>query len=604
MTASLAHRGPDTSGKYVSKRVGLGHRRLSIQDLSSAGHQPMALDRSGIAISYNGEIYNFRGLRSSLVSQGHRFLSNSDTEVILHAYEEWGLEGLKRLEGIFGFALWDEPRQRLVIMRDRLGVKPVYYGESENGFAFGSEIKSVLAAGGVNKSLDDQALREYLWYGNSYESRTFYQGVRSLQPGHWLIFEGQARHLEAWWHIEQWTEREPSTLIFEDAVTKVRIAIDNAVARQLVSDVPVGIFLSGGMDSSAIAASARQATQKQLLSYAAGFDFESGVNELSKAKKVADHLGLDHHELMIGGGNLPSVLSHLANIHDEPFADAANIPLYLMCRELAGRVKVVMQGDGGDEVFGGYRRYSILQNAGLWKMVPSLLISSARRMGSFGRRFVRMAECVGISDPAMRMALLLTTELPSSVPECLFIEERRNELESRTDPFLAYRNAARRFATYDPVQQMLLTDLTVQLPSQFLTKVDRATMATGVEARVPLLDEGVMEISVGMPSHWKANGFRKKVLLRKALRGRLPNSILDSPKTGFGVPYSYWLQSSLHEYSRERLLDPAFLSRYHLDSAAVELYLSQHKEGLRDRGFILWKLLNLQLWFEASRGVR
>lgn len=596
MTATLAPRGPDGSGTFVAGRVALGHRRLSILDLSAAGAQPMRLERAGITIAYNGEVYNFSDLRAELTALGHHFVGHSDTEVILHAYEAWGLEGLKRLEGLFGFALWDEPRQRLVLMRDRLGIKPLFYGESAQGLAFGSEIKAVLAAGGVDQSLDDQALREYLWYGNPYGDRTFYQGVRSLAPGHWLILDGGKRRLEPWWRIEQWLERAPAADRFEDAVDKVRSALDAAVARQLVADVPIGIFLSGGVDSSAIAASAARARETPLLSYAAGFDFDRGVNELPKAALVARHLGLDHRELNIAGGDLPEVLVHLAAVHDEPFADAANVPLYLMCKALDGQVKVVLQGDGGDEMFGGYRRYAVLRNAWMWQLVPGLASGAARRMGSFGRRFARMAESVGHADPAMRMALLLTTELPGSPPEALFSEARRRDLLERTDPFLAYRNAAERFAQHDPVQQMLLTDLTVQLPSQFLTKVDRATMAAGVEARVPLLDERVAELAVGLPSQWKVRGAQKKIALRESQRGRLPDAILDGPKTGFGVPYEHWLRSSLFEFSRERLLDDGFLGRFSLDRSRVEKALAEHRSGSRDRGFLLWKLLNLQLW--------
>lgn len=601
MTATLTARGPDAAGLFASGRVALGHRRLSILDLSEAGAQPMSLPRSGLTIAYNGEVYNFMDLRAELEALGHAFIGHSDTEVILHAYEAWGLEGLRRLEGIFGLALWDEPRRRLVLTRDRLGIKPVFYGECSHGVAFGSEIKAVLAAGGVDTSLDEQAFREYLWYGNPHQDRTFYRGVRALEPGHWLIFEGDARRLEPWWRIEEWAEREPSARRFDEAVEQVRAALDTAVARQLVADVPVSIFLSGGVDSSAIAASAMRGRQTPLLSYAAGFDFDRGVNELPKAAQVARHLGLDHNELRIGGGDLPAVLIHLAQVHDEPFADAANIPLYLMCRELSGRIKVVLQGDGGDELFGGYRRYAILRNAHWWKMVPAMASAAARRMGSFGRRFGRLAESVGHADPAMRMALLLTTELPRNAPELLFGEERRREFEARTDPFLAYRHAARRFARHDPVQQMLLTDLTVQLPSQFLPKVDRATMAASVEARVPLLDERVAEIAVGMPSDWKVRGAQKKVVLRESLRGRLPDSILDGPKTGFGVPYEHWLRTSLYDFSRERLLDHGFLSEFSLDRAAVEIALAQHKAGTLDRGFTLWKLLNLQLWHSGAR---
>jgi asparagine synthase (glutamine-hydrolysing) len=520
MTATLALRGPDSSGHLVEAPIAFGHRRLSIRDLSDAGSQPMRLGASGPILVFNGEVYNFGELRHRLEGLGHTdWRGRSDTEVILHAYAEWGLDGLKQLEGIFALALWDSARQRLVLMRDRLGVKPLFYGESKYGLAFGSEIKAVLAADGVDTTLDDQSFSEYLWYGNAYEDRTFFKGVRALEPGHWLIIQGDNRRLEPWWSIEEWLNRPVIARNLADAAVRVRSALDQAVERQLVADVPVGIFLSGGVDSSSIAASAMQSRTQPLSSYVAGFDFSKEIDELPKASRVAHHLGLEHHELRVEGGDLAEVLVTLAQAHDEPFADAANIPLYLMCRQLAGQIKVVLQGDGGDELFAGYRRYAVLRNARWWRLWPRGLSPLAQAGGNLGRRFARMADSVGNSDAAMRMAYLLTLETPKDSPEALFLPARRCDLSEKTDPFLAYRNAAVRFRHYDPVHQMLLTDLTVQLPSQFLTKVDRATMAAGIEARVPLLDERVAEIAVNMPSEWKANGTEKKVVLRESQRG-------------------------------------------------------------------------------------
>lgn len=600
MTATLAPRGPDAFGHLLRSPVVFGHRRLSILDLTEAGAQPMQLGENGPAITYNGEVYNFRELRRELEAGGCVFRGHSDTEVILNAYAAWGLAGLKRLEGIFALALWDPRHQRLVLMRDRLGVKPLFYGESTYGLAFGSEIKTVRAAGGVDASLDDQSFSEYLWYGNPFEDRTFYKGVRALEPGHWLVIEGGKRRIEPWWRIEEWLARPVAVDNVRDAAVMVRAALDRAVQRQLVADVPVGIFLSGGVDSSAIAASAMKSCAQPLHSYAAGFDFDQGVNELPKAARVAQHLGLDHQEIQVTGGDLPQILMRLAKAHDEPFADAANIPLYLMCNRLAGEMKVVLQGDGGDELFAGYRRYAALRNAHWWRLWPQAFSPLVRAGGKFGRRFARLADSVGNSDAAMRMAYLLTVETPEDPPEALMQLDRRRSLASTTDPFLVYRHAAERFRAHDPVQQMLLTDLTVQLPSQFLAKVDRATMAAGIEARVPLLDERVAELVVNMPSHWKVHGREKKVLLRDSQRGRLPASILDGPKTGFGVPYGHWLRTSLYEFSRERLLDKAFLDTFGFRPGAVEASLSGHRSQQRDSGMILWKLLQLAIWHDIE----
>jgi asparagine synthase (glutamine-hydrolysing) len=596
MTASLVLRGPDGFGHLVLSQVAFGHRRLSILDLSENGAQPMRLENRGLAITYNGEVYNFQELKRELETLGCVFRGHSDTEVVLMAYATWGLEGLKKLEGIFALALWDASARRLVLMRDRFGVKPLYYGESSEGLAFGSEIKAILLAGGVDTSLDDQSLSEYLWYGNTHGNRTIYNGVRALEPGYWLIIENQQRRIEPWWRIEEWLANPLTARSPNEAAIQVRDALDKAVSRQLIADVPVGIFLSGGVDSSSIAAAAMQNLKRPLESFAAGFDFEGGVNELPKAKQVADHLGLNHHELHIRGGDLESVIVTLARAHDEPFADAANIPLYLMCQHLGGRMKVVLQGDGGDEIFAGYRRYAVLRNAYWWRLFPSVLLPLFRYGGKLGKRFARMAGSVGHPDPAMRMAFLLTMETPHRSPEACFLLDRRRELTKTTDPFLPYRKAADRFQEYDAVQQMLLTDLTVQLPSQFLPKVDRATMAAGVEARVPLLDENVARLAVAMPADWKVKGIEKKVVLRNSQRGRLPSSILDGPKTGFGVPYENWLGSSLNEFARGHLLDVNFLQRFGLDPELMEGMLTKHRERADGRGFLLWKLLQLAIW--------
>jgi len=595
MTQTIAHRGPDGEGTFVGAGIAFGHRRLSIIDLSSTGAQPMTLGAATVV--YNGESYNFSQLRIELEGLGHEFLGHSDTEVLLHAYQEWGVAGLERLEGIFAFALWDCARRRLILMRDRLGIKPLFYAWQGGRLAFGSEIKAVLAGGGVDRSMDDQALAEFLWYGNAFEERTIYRGVRALQPGCRLVIEdGQAR-LESWWNVGAWLARAQPGANRRDVAVAVREAVDTAVARQLVSDVPVGIFLSGGVDSSSIAASAAIASGRRLASYSVAFDYDKGVNELPKARRVAQTLGLDHHELRVRGLALEEVIAALVQVHDEPFADAANIPLYLLSRELRGTIKVVLQGDGGDEMFAGYRRYSILRAAAFWRMWPHTLEPVLNTMfGARGARLARIGAAAGNADPALRMALLLTVETLRDPPTAMLTDAARQRLEASTDPFAAYRRCATRFAKFDPVQQMLLTDISLQLPSQFLTKVDRATMAHGIEARVPLLDEGVASLAVGLPVALKVRGSQKKIVLRDAMRGRVPADILNRPKTGFGVPYEEWLRGALHGFARAAILERAFIERFGFDRTRLETALAEHRSRRRDRGFLLWKLLQLALW--------
>lgn len=592
MTQTIAHRGPDGDGMFIGDGVALGHRRLSIIDLSSAGAQPMT--HGGATVVYNGEAYNFPQLRIELEALGHVFRGHSDTEVLLHVYQAWGLAGLERLEGIFAFALWDAPRRRLILMRDRLGIKPLFYAWHGGQLAFGSEIKAVLAAGAARQDLDDQGLMEYLWFGNAFEDRTIYRSIRALQPGWRLVIEDGQPRSEAWWSLDSWLA--PPDASGEEITLAVRKAVDRAVARQLVSDVPVGLFLSGGVDSSSIAASAAMAGGRRLSSFSAAFDYEKGIDELPKARRVAEALGLDHHELRIRGDALDEVLTALVQAHDEPFADAANIPLYLLSRELRGTIKVVLQGDGGDEMFAGYRRYSLLRSAAFWRLYPQRLGPLLRSAGATGARLARIGAAAGNADPALRMALLLTVETLQDPPTAMMTDPARRRLEVNADPFAAYRRCASRFAHADPVQQMLLTDISLQLPSQFLTKVDRATMAHGIEARVPLLDEGVASLAVGLPAALKVRGSRNKIVLREAMRGRLPADILDGPKTGFGVPYEEWLRGALHGFASAAILERSFVERFGLNRARLQTALAEHRARRRDRGFLLWKLLHLALW--------
>jgi asparagine synthase (glutamine-hydrolysing) len=596
MTDALRHRGPDGCGAFAERGIALGHRRLSIIDLSPTGAQPMTLEQSGSTISYNGEIYNFLELRDQLSDLGCTFRGRSDTEVMLQAYQTWGMAGLKRLEGIFAFALWDPGRKRLVLMRDRLGVKPLFYCWLDGRLVFSSEITSIIAAGGIGTAVDDQALAEYLWYGNAFEDRTIYRDVRSLPPGHWMIVEDGHVRTEAWWRIEEWLTHEDQPLTELEAVHRLRETLAVAVRRQLISDVPVGIFLSGGIDSSAIAYSAVHDAGQTLSSFSAGFDFDGGIDELPKARRVAGVLGLNHHELRVTANDLEDVLVTLARAHGEPFADAANIPLYLLSRSLAGQIKVVLQGDGGDEMFAGYRRSLMLKHVTRWRMWPGWLSAAMRALpGEFGRRVARMAEAMS-ADAATRMALLLTVETIDDPPTAYLTVDARRALECNTDPFLAFKRCDERFKAHEPVQRMLLTDLMLQLPSQFLAKVDRATMVNGIEARVPLLDERVGRLVAGLPTSWKVRRGCGKVILRDAMRGRLPDDVLDGPKTGFGVPYQHWLRGGLHDFARDVILDETVCARFGFDRSRLTHALAAHRAGTRDHGFVLWKYLQLGLW--------
>ena len=598
MAQALLHRGPDIQDAMAIGVAALGHARLSIIDLSDAGRQPMSTPDGRFTIVYNGEVYNFKELRRELEAAGASFGSHTDTEVVLQAFARWGTDSLNRLNGIFAFGIWDNREERLHLVRDRFGVKPLYYRIQPGGdIAFGSEVKAVLAAGGRESALDWQALHEFMHYGTGgLGSRTLLADVRKLEAGHYLEFDRNGVRLAPYWRLDEAvSELAPAS----DPTGQVRALLEAAVRRQLVSDVPVGVFLSGGIDSSAITAFATRHYGSGLKTYAVGFDFAADTNELPKAATVARHFGTDHHELFVQGVDLPAVIEALVASHDDAFSDAANIPLYLLCKELGGTVRVVLQGDGGDELFGGYRRYSLLTRERLWR--AGAVCGGMVRWLPFGqvrtRRVSRMIDIWREHDPDIRMALLMAQDEREPSPLRVLGEDARARARA-TDAFARYREIGGRLEGVEPVQRMLWTDMQILLPDIFLEKVDKATMAWGVEARVPFLDHELANYVLALPSGVKLPGGRPKALLKRALRGVVPDFVLDAPKMGFAVPYGRWLAGPLAAFARERICAGSAARDGLLDAEATAQLLDEHVAGRDDHGFLLWKTLNLALWFE------
>tara|TARA_B100000035_G_C21035372_1_gene570639 strand:+ start:1878 stop:3746 length:1869 start_codon:yes stop_codon:yes gene_type:complete len=595
MNDTLIPRGPEEEGFFIDNSIALSHRRLKIIDLSENASQPMQLKKDGPVIVFNGEIYNFLDLKKKYFSSKYKFKSESDTEVIIHLYEKFGLKGLQELEGIFSFAIWDPKKDLLAIYRDRLGVKPIFFAESELGLVFGSEIKALLEVSGIDLSTSNQAFSEYLWYGNTFEERSFFEGIKSLLPGHSLIIEQGKKRIERWWKIEDWLD-DPFSLDSIDVSDKVQSTLDKVVERQLISDAPIGLFLSGGIDSSAIAASIKDPHKSEISTYTAIFDFLKGVNESKKSSLVAKHLGLNHKIIKVEGSKIQEVIYDLSKAHDEPFADAANIPLYLMCKEVSSQIKVVLQGDGGDELFAGYNRYKFINNLNFFSFFSNNFFGILKIFGSYGRRAERILNALTENSFAKKMAYLLTLETKKNSPFGLLKEDKRRFLEINSNPFLAFENASERFKKYTPINRMLLSDINVQLPYQFLTKVDRSTMAAGIESRVPFLDEKLVKLSFKISSNQKIRNFQDKIVLRNSLKNRLPKNIVNESKVGFGVPYEYWLKTSLFEFTKERLLDENFLNTYNFERKKIEKKLNDHRQGNFNNGFTLWKLLQLAIW--------
>lgn len=606
MIAAQSHRGPDSQGTFVDPTYpcALGHDRLSILDLSAAGHQPMSNDQNRQIISYNGEVYNFADLRNEL-SHNRKFVSHTDTEVILAAYERWSTGAFSRLNGMFAFAILDRQARKIILARDRLGIKPLFYTEVSGKLIFSSEIKAILASGMLPVAPNLSSLGEFLYFGNTLGSRTLFSNIRQLPPGHWIelnLDTGELGVPTAYWSVNDLPKWQGS-VDEADIVEATRGLLDKAVQRQLHSDVPVGAFLSGGVDSSAIVALASRHYTGKLRTYTVGFDYAGARNELPQAARVAHQFGTDHHELNVGGSSVEGAIQKLAQAHDQPFADPANIPLYQLCEALGGATKVVLQGDGGDELFGGYRRYGYLgfSNASrpLAWVADRALNVFRNCYGSRGHGAHRFFYALSRTDPAERMGLLLSVEGPLSPPHRVLNRELQ-ALVAKQDPFLRYRQVATALPKLDDLQQMLHTDLQILLPDIFLEKVDRATMALSTEIRVPFLDFDLVDYVATIPADTKIGFRHRKKLLRKVLHGIVPQEILDAPKAGFGVPIGNWLAGPLRQFAQNHILEHSGSDGW-FDENNIRSLFNEHAEGRRDHSQILWKSLQLALWRQNTK---
>jgi asparagine synthase (glutamine-hydrolysing) len=597
----IGHRGPDARGEYRDGPLWFGHLRLSILDLSESGRQPMATPDGRFVICYNGEVYNYADLVAELGLTNLR--SRSDTEVVLRAVAERGPAVFRRLNGMFAIALYDRDRRRLWLVRDRLGIKPLYFTDSPAGFAFASEIKALPILTGVPQACDLSAMHEWLYYGNALGGRTLVAGIHQLPPGHALELDLAAGswRTEAYWALPDQVGQAPA-LVNGNVVAETRRLLEAAVQRQLVSDVPVGVFLSGGVDSSAITAFAAKHYGGRLATYAAGFDDLDGVDERPKAARVAARFGTDHHEVHIGGGDVGDLVERMVRHHDLPFGDAANIPLYRIAEQISGTTKVVLQGDGGDELFGGYRRYVTLRRYRSLHFLARAARPIVERIPAVGpgprlRRYVR---AFAAPDLATTMARLLTVDEPETQPAAAFAPAVRAAIEEH-DPFARYRALQGLVAGHDVVNQMLFVDSMIQLPDIFLEKVDRATMAASLEVRVPFLDHDLVDYVVRLPSAVKMPGGRKKALLKEVLTGIVPEEVLHGPKTGFSVPFAYWLRTSLRSFFFDHLDTFAATQPGVIEPAVVRSWYGELTDGQDSRGFLLWKLMNFVVWCNRSQ---
>ena len=594
MVAALRHRGPDGNGQYFDKGVLLVHTRLSIIDLSSGGAQPMQSPDGRYTLVYNGELYNYRELRNQLIRLNRGFVSESDTEVVLQALCEWGRDALSKFNGMFALALWDNAKRELLLARDRFGQKPLYFLKSHNQFAFASEIKALKLLSGWSNRVSHQGLIEYLFYGNAQGSNTLYEMCHKLESGCCVtVRENEEPIIEPYWTLSDIRVHSPDE---DDAITATRELLEQSIKRHVIADVPVGVFLSGGLDSSTVCHFATRHCSGPLSTWSVDFEGVESHSELDLARQVATANDTNHHEMHISYRNLLSALERMNSAHDQPFGDAANVPLFLMTEALSEDVKVVLQGDGGDELFGGYRRYQLLKNLHSWQLAKNLLkpAHTIKHFSPTMQRILRMADALGTADGSERSARLLTEESSPADVYSLLNRKHRTALDE-FDGFARYRELWTHVEGLDPVQAMLWLDTRILLPDHFLEKVDRATMANSIEVRVPLLDLELADYVMGLPARFKS-GRPSKPLLRSAMTGLLPDSVISGPKYGFGVPYSEWLRGPLADVLEDRILDSSGIIAELFDQNAISKLARDHREGRGRRGFMLYKLLMLAIW--------
>ncbi|MFQ5406830.1 MAG: asparagine synthase (glutamine-hydrolyzing) [Anaerolineales bacterium] len=601
MTAMLQHRGPDDSGVWAHGPVGLGNTRLAVIDLSPAGRQPMS-DASGrVHIVFNGEIYNFQALREQLLRTGHTFASGTDTEVILKLYLDHGTDCLHHLHGMFALAIWDAAKRSLLLARDRLGKKPLYYYRRDNRLIFASEIKSLLEYPDVPRVLNLEAVPYYLAYGYVPAPQTIFAGIRALLPGERMTVCEGALEIQTYWKpalpvTEGKAEHAPEL----DWGARLLSGLRAAVRARMISDVPMGAFLSGGLDSSAVVALMAEASTERVQTFSIGFADEPSYNETAQAQQVARHLGTDHREFVVdvrAAELMPKLIWHL----DQPFGDSSAIPTYLVAKLAREYVTVALTGDGGDELLAGYDRFRAARLSEYYNKVPHAVHAALAFAGSrlpqgtgyrnFARRFNRFVGnarkplperylgWVGVMTPDAVGALVADTSGPDLAAH-----------------FGTYFRMA---ANGDPLPALLDVNMRTYLPDDLLVKTDRMTMAASVEARSPFLDHQLVEIVAGMPPALKMRGKIGKYLLRQVFRDKLPAATLTQPKHGFGVPVGNWFRGRLRDYLIDNLLSARSAQRGLLRPAPLRRLVDEHLTGVRDHGHALWTLLALEIWHQV-----
>ncbi|HDZ77047.1 MAG TPA: asparagine synthase (glutamine-hydrolyzing) [Candidatus Omnitrophica bacterium] len=601
MCVKMQHRGPDDEGVYIDREglvAALGHRRLSIIDLSSAGQQPMPNEDGTIWLVFNGEVYNFSSLRGELEEKGHRFKSVTDSEAIIHLYEEYGEDCVKYIRGMFAFAIWDRNQKKLLLARDRAGKKPLLYSHHNNKFCFASEFSALLASELIEKEINHNSIDSYLSYGYVPAPSSIYRNVSKLLPGHILILKDNQVTITKYWQLNY---DNKINIAEDDAATEVLRLLKEAVSVRLRSDVPLGAFLSGGIDSSVVVGLMSQLSKSKVKTFSIGFE-DKAYNELGYARDIAKHFNTEHNEFIVRPKAL-EILPLLVERYGEPYADSSCIPVYYVSQQTKQSVTVALNGDGGDEFFAGYDRYRAMLAAESYQRMPSMvraLAESFMRILPDGadqknrlqriKRFI-LAASLPVQDRYFNWMTIFNNAIKQEMysKKMLQLTAKHNSSDSIKTCFKDAKD-------YLLLDQILYTDVMTYLPNDLLVKVDIASMSNSLEARSPFLDHKLMEFIVRLPVEYKIKGSIKKYILKRAVDGLIPKDNIKRKKMGFGVPVGRWFRTELKDFIIDVLLSPRSLGRGYFNPEPIKVLIKDHIEGRKDYGPQIWALLMLELW--------
>lgn len=595
MCQAIVHRGPDDEGIFVKHATGLGMRRLSIIDLAG-GHQPVFNEDQSIWVVFNGEIYNFQELRKELEGHGHRFYTHTDTEVIVHLYEEFGENCAHKLRGMFAFAVYDERKDLLLLVRDRLGKKPLHYALQNERFLFASEIKAILAVAPELATIDNQGLLQYMHFGYIPDPATSFESIRKLPPGHHLTFKNGEIRVQQYWDLPRYGTHSPKSE--EECLEQLENLLAEAVRIRMIAEVPLGALLSGGTDSSTVVALMARSSSRPVKTFSIGFR-DAQFNEAPYARIVAKAFGTEHHELILEP-NVVETVETLARSLEEPFGDSSMLPTYYVSCHARKHVTVVLSGDGGDEIFAGYDRYRIHSERERYNIVPQWMGRAYRRhiyprlpASTRGRKFA-----YNVLLPARERYVDMVSFLPGferDIP--LLSREFRASLQDIEDPQELMFRYFDRASAGDVLSRIQYVDTKTYLVEDILTKVDRMSMATSLEARSPLLDHVVVEWATGLTPDWKLRGSQQKYILRKlAERVGVPREVLYRPKRGFSLPLVRWMRNEMKDLILTVLTEPRTVQRGYFDPKGVQRLLDEHFSGRRDHADSIWRVLMFELW--------